>query len=89
MMAFCHHWWYFVFRCTLSLKWLAVIIVKSWRFVAFRDKQCSRPTCHRAARHSSGLLRVSWLALMESLGLTGRHGPQARLALASLASIAG
>ena len=25
-------------------------MVKSWRFVAFRDKQCSRPTCHRAAQ---------------------------------------
>ena len=25
-------------------------MAKSWRFVAFRDKQCSRPTCHRAAQ---------------------------------------
>ena len=36
-------------RCTPSRKWLADI-GKSWRFVAFRDKQCSRPTCHRAAQ---------------------------------------
>ena len=32
-------------RSILSRKWLAKI-GESWRFVAFRDKQCSRPTCH-------------------------------------------
>ena len=57
-----------------------------WRFVI--NSARGRPAIV-LPRHSSGLLRVSWLALMKSLGLTGRHGLQARLALASLASIVG
>ena len=63
----------FFFSCTLSRKWLAKM-AKSWRFVAFRDKQCSRPTCHRAAQALLGLVvglvarfwlsRWGWLADM-------------------------
>ena len=57
-----------------------------WRFVT--NSARGRPVIV-LPRHASGLLRVSCLDLMEPMGLTGRHGPQARLVLASLASIVG
>ena len=58
-----------------------------WRFVT--NSARGRPAIALSRHSSAGLLRVPWLALMESLVLTGRHGPQTRLALASLASIVG
>ena len=43
-----------------------------WRFVT--NSARGRPAIV-LPRNSSGMLRVSWLALMASLGLTGRHWP--------------
>ena len=58
----------FLFRSTYlgNDEWLAKMVKSPWRFcewsnrrgvfVAFRDKQCSRPTCHRAAQALLGLV---------------------------------
>ena len=40
----------------LPLEAIAVVTSCSERFVALRDKQCSRPTCHRAAQALFGLV---------------------------------